>query len=168
LCGLTTLTILYIVTANNKTVKIVSNNAEQTYVLGLNMGKNLKGGEVIQLVSDLGGGKTTFTKGIVKGLGSNENVSSPTFTVQKDYQAGKLTVHHFDFYRLNDPGVVGQELQEYFYSKRDIVLIEWGELVSGILPEQTIIVNIDYLGIDKREIAITSPHAYEYIVRDLT
>jgi len=82
------------------TLRITSESPEATEQLAEAIGRRLTGGEVIELVSDLGGGKTTFVRGLARGLGSADVVSSPTFTVSKVYKADKLELHHFDFYRL--------------------------------------------------------------------
>src|SRR5688572_5517582 len=96
-----------------KTCQIESSSYEDTYETGKRFGSRCKGGEVFVLASDLGGGKTTFTKGLAAGLGSLDKVVSPTFTVSRVYKCRDgLYLHHFDFYRLNEPGVVGHELAE--------------------------------------------------------
>ena len=89
-----------------------SDSAEATELLGERLGKSLRGGEVIELVSDLGGGKTTFVRGLARGAGSHDKVASPTFTISKTYVTDGYEIHHFDFYRLNDAGIVADELAE--------------------------------------------------------
>ncbi|MBX4191001.1 tRNA (adenosine(37)-N6)-threonylcarbamoyltransferase complex ATPase subunit type 1 TsaE, partial [Candidatus Saccharibacteria bacterium] len=81
----------------------VSTSSAETESIGSLIGASLKGGEVIELRSDLGGGKTTFVRGLAAGAGSKANVTSPTFTLSRLYPAKNFSIHHFDFYRLNDP-----------------------------------------------------------------
>src|SRR4051794_32756276 len=92
------------------TLQIISESSEATYELGSKIGAGLRGGEVIELVSDMGGGKTTFVRGLARGVGYKGAVSSPSFTVRNEYKANKLTLYHYDFYRLSDPGILREEL----------------------------------------------------------
>jgi tRNA threonylcarbamoyladenosine biosynthesis protein TsaE len=107
------------------------------------MAQKLQGGDCIELVSDLGGGKTTFTRGLVRGLGSTDTVSSPTFTIGKQYKAGDMNVYHYDFYRLQDPGLVAEELAEALEDKKGVIVVEWAESVAHVLPVNRIIIMID-------------------------
>ncbi|MEX2006573.1 MAG: tRNA (adenosine(37)-N6)-threonylcarbamoyltransferase complex ATPase subunit type 1 TsaE [Candidatus Saccharimonadales bacterium] len=89
----------------------------------------------MELVSDLGGGKTTFVRGLANGLKSKNTVTSPTFTLQNIYQGrGDLEIHHFDFYRLTDPGVLAAQLVESIGNPNVITVIEWSHIVKGVLP----------------------------------
>src|SRR3989344_4647612 len=91
----------------------VSTGSDDTERLGRLLGKLLKKPEVIELRADLGGGKTTFVRGLVKGFGSQDVVTSPTFTLNKVYQGRDgQQIHHFDFYRLSEPGIVADQLAE--------------------------------------------------------
>jgi len=89
-----------------------STGSEDTERLGELLGRRLRGGEVLELRSDLGGGKTTFVRGLVRGAGCHDRVSSPTFTLSRVYKSKDFEIHHFDFYRLQDPGLVANELAE--------------------------------------------------------
>lgn len=113
-----------------------STSSAETEKLGELLGSKLSGGEAIELCSDLGGGKTTFVKGLVKGLGSRDNVTSPTFTLSRIYQAGNLQVHHFDFYRLNDAGILADQLAESINDKNAVVVVEWADIVEDVLPKE--------------------------------
>lgn len=103
---------------------------------------------VIELIGDVGVGKTTLTRGLAEGLGVAEPVTSPSFTIAKRYHfpvsnentSGVLV--HYDFYRLPDPGIMYEELAETLESKNTIVVIEWGESVREILPETHIVVRL--------------------------
>src|SRR6185312_5854101 len=81
-------------------------SSDNTSDVAMKIGRKLQGGEVIELISDLGGGKTTFVRGLAKGMGSQDTVRSPSFTLSNEYRSGKLTLYHFDFYRLEDPGIM--------------------------------------------------------------
>lgn len=148
------------------TSKIESSSSEDTFAIGERLGKKCRGGEVFVLSSDLGGGKTTFTKGLAAGLGSDDVVSSPTFTVSNVYECrDNLTLHHFDFYRLNEAGVVAHELAEVVDDPSVIAVIEWGDIVSEVLPERSIVINFDRSskGEDVREITINFPEEASYL-----
>jgi tRNA threonylcarbamoyladenosine biosynthesis protein TsaE len=119
---------------------IRSTSSEDTERIGEYLGALVKAPEIIELRSDLGGGKTTFVKGLAKGIGSKDKVSSPTFTLNKIYKADHLEIHHFDFYRLNEPGVVSEQLEESLQNPRVITVVEWSDIVKDVLPEQRITV----------------------------
>lgn len=111
--------------------------------LGARLGALLCGGEVIELVGDVGAGKTTLTKGIAQGLEITEDVQSPSFTISRVYDAREgLRLSHYDFYRLHDAGIMADELQETLSDPHGVTIIEWAELVSGVLPEDRITISI--------------------------
>lgn len=90
----------------------------------------------IELVGDVGTGKTTFTRGLAMGLGAKEAVTSPSFTISKMYalpNGGKLV--HYDFYRLSEPGIMVDDLSENLNDEKNVVVIEWGDSVAELLPE---------------------------------
>ena len=147
--------------------EIISTSLEQTDQLGRTIGSALKGGEVIQLVSDLGGGKTTLTRAIVAGAKSTDTVSSPTFTISKEYTAPRFIIKHFDFYRLADAGVVGMELQEGFTEKDIVTIIEWADIVHDQLPNDTITIQIENMGESKRKFNLTIPKSQEHIAKGI-
>lgn len=122
------------------------------------------------LVSDLGGGKTTLTKGLARGLGSTSVVTSPTFTVSKVYACRDgLALHHFDFYRLQESGMVGHELEEVLQDSQAITVLEWGEIVENVLPAESIQIKITRTShdVDERAIVITCPEKFRYVVEGL-
>src|ERR1700679_221405 len=102
-----------------------STKPEETIGLAAAIGGRLRGGEVIELASDLGGGKTTFVRGLAQGAGSGDTVSSPSFTLTNQYEAGDLTIYHFDFYRLLEAGIVRDELAEVLADPQAVVVVEW-------------------------------------------
>ncbi len=117
----------------------------------------LRGGEVIELVSDLGGGKTTFVRGLARGLGSTDRVSSPTFTISKVYKVpGSLALHHFDFYRLPEAGLIAEELADVLDDPRNIVVVEWAGIVQDVLPQSKLTIRIEKTPEDERIFHITA------------
>jgi tRNA threonylcarbamoyladenosine biosynthesis protein TsaE len=129
------------------------------------LGRNLRGGEVIELVSDLGGGKTTFVRGLAKGLGSKENVHSPSFTLANQYKSGELTLFHFDFYRLSEPGIMRQELAEVIEDPKSIVTVEWAEIVQDVLPENRLTITLQVTGENSRKLEFNFPESYKNLFK---
>jgi tRNA threonylcarbamoyladenosine biosynthesis protein TsaE len=137
---------------------------EDTQALGHAIGSVLRGGEVIELKSDLGGGKTTFVKGLAVGLGVKQVVQSPTFTISFIYQAERnLELHHFDFYRLQAAGIMSAELDESLHQPNAVVAIEWGEIVHKILPKDLISVTLSVKDKEARAVKIEIPDNYDYV-----
>lgn len=112
-------------------------SAEETIALGASLAKLLLNGDVLALWGELGSGKTCLVKGICKGLGTKEEVTSPTFTLINEY-SNHCPVYHFDFYRLDsEDDIYGLGYEEYFYGN-GICLIEWADRVQCFLPEDRI------------------------------
>lgn len=111
--------------------------------------------KVIELVGDVGAGKTTFVRGLAKGLGVKEPVTSPSFTISKSYalKNGGFLVH-YDFYRLQDPGLMAEDLQENLSNPKNIVVIEWGESIKKLLPKDHTKIEIKYNEDNSREVII--------------
>ena len=148
------------------TYQTKSTSSEDTSRIGEKLGAKCKGGEIFLLSSDLGGGKTTLSKGIAKGLGSQDVVSSPTFTVSNVYDAkNDIKVYHFDFYRLQEGGVVEQELRELTEDPKAVILIEWGDIIDESLPADMIKISIDRVssGEDNRQVIVDIPDKYKYL-----
>lgn len=143
---------------------ITTHSADSTEAFAANMGERLKGGEVIELISDLGGGKTTFVRGLARGMGSRDKVASPTFTISQEYQAGGLTIYHFDFYRLNEPGIMADELAEVVGKPHAVVVIEWGDIVQHVQPEHRLVIAIQATGESERKLALTYPDSLAYAI----
>jgi tRNA threonylcarbamoyladenosine biosynthesis protein TsaE len=144
---------------------ISSANTEQ---IAAKIGKSLRGGEVIELISDLGGGKTVFAKGLTSGAGSQDTVASPTFTISKVYKCPTFEIHHFDFYRLNEPGIIAMELGEVINDPTKVTLIEWGGIVENILPPKHIKIKIDHQKDNNRCITIYYDKTFSYLFEGLT
>ena len=116
------------------TISVQSEEAMR--IVGQSIGSHLRGGECIELVGDVGAGKTTLTKGIAAGLGITDTVQSPTFTINRTYDAPSgIRLSHYDFYRLSDPGIMSEELRETVDDHKAAIVIEWGEIVGSVLPD---------------------------------
>ncbi len=110
-------------------------NEAATKALGEKLGALLKGGEVFQLVGDVGAGKTTFVKGLAKGLGVTDEVQSPSFTISREYTGrSDILLVHYDFYRLTDAGIMANEVAEMVHDPTVVTVIEWADIVEGVLP----------------------------------
>ena len=134
-----------------------TNSPKETFEIGERLGKEASPGDIYTLIGNLGVGKTVFTQGFAKGLGIEENVNSPTFTIIQVYEEGRLKLFHFDVYRIGDISEM-EELgyEEYFYSD-GVTLIEWANLIEDIIPENAKKVTIRKdleKGFDYREIMI--------------
>lgn len=108
---------------------------------------------MIELRADLGGGKTTFVRGLAKGLGSRDTVSSPTFTLNQIYKGRQnMEIHHYDFYRLREAGVLSDQLSESLSSKSTVTVVEWSDIVEDVLPQDrlTIELKLDETNTDAR------------------
>jgi len=147
-------------------MKILSDQEMREF--GASIGAKLRGGEIIELIGDVGAGKTTLTKGIAEGLGVTDDVQSPSFTIQRSYNArDDLILNHYDFYRLDDAGIMAQEIAESLQSPKNITIVEWGESVRDILPVERIVVHINYLPDTGREIIIEIPEKFTYLNESL-
>ena len=136
---------------------IETRSADETYQLGVGIGKTAKEGQVYTLVGDLGVGKTVFTQGLAKGLEIQEPISSPTFTIVQVYDEGRLPFYHFDVYRIGDISEVDEIGYEDYVYGEGVSLIEWANLIEEILPEERISIIIEKdleKGFDYRKITI--------------
>ncbi len=151
--------------STDTTWETLSTSSDETEKLGELIGQKLRGGEVIELVSDLGGGKTTLVRGLVRGLGSDAVVSSPTFMLERVYP-GRLEVHHFDLYRLGESGILGQELEESLTEEGVVNIMEWGDVAHNILPAGRLKIELNrtHEGEDIRQIVVTYPSELDYLI----
>ena len=118
--------------------------------LGEAIGRSVSGGEVLELVGDIGAGKTTLTKGIARALGINEPVQSPTFTISRVYDSPKgLRLAHYDFYRLGEAGIMGDEIREAM-DDDSVVVVEWAGTVDDDLPKDRLVVKITTISEEER------------------
>ncbi len=143
--------------STDKTWQTVSTSSAATEQLGEQLGQQLKGCEVIELTSDLGGGKTTFVQGLAAALGYNGRVTSPTFTLSQIYllESG-LELHHYDLYRLSEGGVVGEELAEDVAESQVITVIEWPGIVDAGLPPDRRRIELEVTGDTERRLKLRS------------
>jgi tRNA threonylcarbamoyladenosine biosynthesis protein TsaE len=124
---------------------------------GETIGALLCGGDFIELSGDVGTGKTTLARGIAIGLGVDENVQSPSFTIKRVYEArDHLTLAHYDFYRLDDAGIMTNELQESVTDPETITIVEWSGVVDGVLPLDRLSIKITSPSERLRELALSS------------
>ena len=108
---------------------------KETYALGEKIGREALPGQVYTLNGDLGVGKTVFTQGVAAGLGIQEPVNSPTFTIVQVYEEGRMPFYHFDVYRIGDVEEMEEiGYQDYFYGE-GLCMIEWAQLIEEIIPE---------------------------------
>lgn len=131
--------------------------AEETFALGERIGRQAKAGEVYTLIGDLGVGKTVLTQGVARGLGIEEPICSPTFTILQIYEEGRLPFYHFDVYRIGDVEEMDEIGYEDCFYGEGICLIEWANLIEEILPRayrQITIEKNPEKGFDYRKITI--------------
>jgi len=132
------------------------NSENDMKALGANIGHALAGGEVIELVGDIGSGKTTLVKGIAVGLDIDEYVQSPSFNINRVYKGrNDLTLAHYDFYRLDDAGIMANELSEVISEPQTVTVIEWGGVVDGVLPKDRLTVNITSPSENSRQVSFS-------------
>ena len=148
-------------------VTLASKSEQETEQLAARLAENLHGGEVVELVSDLGGGKTTFTRGLAAGLSSKDTVASPTFTISREYGGGRLHIYHFDFYRLGEAGVTADELAEVVGDESAVVVVEWAEVVQHVLPTERLTIRIKASSEHARELYCTYPSSLAYLLKGL-
>lgn len=137
---------------------VETNGPEETFRLGKQIGAEASAGQVFTLTGDLGVGKTVFTQGLAKGLGIEEPVNSPTFTIVQVYDSGRLPFYHFDVYRIGDIEEMDEVGFEDYVMGEGVSLIEWADLIHEILPEERteILIEKDLeKGFDYRKITIT-------------
>lgn len=122
--------------------------------LGSKLAKKLPSGSVIELIGDVGAGKTALVKGIGRGLGIKEMIQSPSYTIFCRYDSGEKSLHHYDFYRLNDPGLVSYDLDESLHTEGATVVIEWSDHIKGVLPDDHIRIRIFTTSENERQVDI--------------
>jgi len=144
-----------------------SRSLDDTLRLGEALGHKLRGGEVIELISDLGGGKTTFIRGLAHGMGADERVASPSFTIARQYQAGKLALHHYDFYRLDNPGIMTHELAESIADPRVVMAVEWPRVVEQVLPTDRLGITMQVTGEQTRKLEFRAGPKHEHLLERL-
>ncbi len=134
-------------------MEFITNSPAETEALGAALGKILPGGTVIAYQGDLGAGKTAFTRGLARGLGCTELVTSPTYTIVNEYLSGRLPLFHFDMYRLHSSDDLWDIGWEDYLERGGICAVEWSENVADAL-ENPITVRVEKLGEESRRITI--------------
>jgi len=119
---------------------------------GEKYGAKLKAPAVIELIGDVGAGKTTFVRGLAKGLGVTAPISSPSFTISRIYKGKDCTLTHYDFYRLDDPGLMSEDLAESISDPQNVTVIEWGQSIADVLPDNRAVISIKYIDEETREL----------------
>ena len=141
------------------TEKVTSHSELETIEIAQNFESEKFPNMIICLNGELGSGKTMFTKGIANGLGIEETITSPTFTIIKEYLDGEMPLYHMDVYRLDgDTSEVG--IEDY-YNKNGIVVIEWANTIKDILPEERLDIKFKISGENARTLIIT-PYGEKY------
>jgi tRNA threonylcarbamoyladenosine biosynthesis protein TsaE len=144
-----------------KTLKLVTHSAEQTQKLGTSIGKLAEPGDIYLLIGELGAGKTCLTQGIAYGLDIQEYTLSPSFVIMRELH-GRLALYHMDFYRLaNIKEISDLGLDDYLYGK-GVCVIEWANKGMTVLPEDHLIIKIDYLSGNERSFII-EPKGKRYV-----
>ena len=126
------------------TETIILHNEQETIEYGKRLGQQAAPGQILALTGDLGAGKTTLTKAIARGLGVSEMITSPTFTIVKEYRSGRLPLFHFDVYRIGDVEEMYElGYEEYFFGD-GVCVIEWADLIEELIPEDALRISIAY------------------------
>jgi len=139
-----------------KQVHYITNSQEETFDVGYELGKKAKKGDIFGLIGDLGTGKTILAKGIAKGLGIDEEITSPTFTLLEVYEAA-IPLYHFDLYRISDDSELENLFFEEYWYDDGVSVIEWAERAMKRLPNDIFIIKLEYTGKNRRKITIDHP-----------
>ncbi|NBI09440.1 tRNA (adenosine(37)-N6)-threonylcarbamoyltransferase complex ATPase subunit type 1 TsaE [Colidextribacter sp. OB.20] len=133
-------------------MEFVTNSEAETEALGARLGAELAPGTVIAFTGDLGAGKTAFTRGLARGLGVPDRVTSPTFTIVNEYEGGRLPLFHFDMYRLSSSDELFDIGWEDYLARGGVCAVEWSENVSDAMEEGTVSVDIRRGGADSQRV----------------
>lgn len=145
-------------------IKILSCSPDETINTGRKIGEILKSGDVIAYTGDLGAGKTTLTRGIALGMGLDDEVCSPTFSLVNEYRGKNITLYHFDMYRImSEEALESTGFYDYLDDRNSVIVIEWSENISEFLPNSTIFIGIEKISEDKREIVVKGDNRFAFI-----
>jgi tRNA threonylcarbamoyladenosine biosynthesis protein TsaE len=148
--------------------KIKSTSLDDTLKIGERIGAKLSGGEIIELVGDLGSGKTVFTKGLARGIKSKDLVQSPSFTISRIYKGSSVEIHHYDFYRLQDPGILREQIKETLHNSKATIVIEWSDIVKDILPKDILEVKVTTLNKNERLLELKpGSDKYKLLIKEI-
>lgn len=147
-------------------MQVTTKSAAETERIGALLGQKLERGMVVVLTGELGAGKTAFARGVARGLGVRDPVTSPTFTLIQEY-TGRLPLYHFDVYRLQEPGELADLGYDEYLEGDGVCLIEWGDLVRELLPPTYLEVHLS--GRDTTRFLTFIPRGgrYEKLVEEL-
>lgn len=145
-------------------IEKIIENIEEMKSFALSISKEVFPGFILCLEGDLGAGKTTFTKYLGQGMGIEDTINSPTFTILKIYE-GDLELYHMDVYRLNGIGA-DYDLEEFIYGE-GVCVIEWYQHIINSLPKERLVIEIEILGETKRLLKIEGSGVYEQIVEKI-
>ena len=141
--------------------QLTLNNSNETIALGERMAADLRPGDVVVLNGDLGAGKTTFTKGIAKGLGIKEIIKSPTFTIIHEYQDGRIPLYHMDAYRLENGGAEDLGLDEYFDGD-GLSVVDWAQFAEDELPDEFLAITFKRTDDESKRILTFDPRGQHF------
>jgi tRNA threonylcarbamoyladenosine biosynthesis protein TsaE len=149
-------------------VIIESNSREETYKVGIQLGKDAVSGQVYCIYGDLGVGKTIISQGVAAGLGITEVVNSPTFTIVKEYDEGRLPLYHFDVYRIGCSEEMYDIGFDEYINGEGVCIIEWANIIEDILPDDYLKIELKYKDMGREMTLIPYGEEYEKIVEELT
>jgi tRNA threonylcarbamoyladenosine biosynthesis protein TsaE len=139
-----------------ETEKIITSSPEETFELGMRLGRKAEPGAVYALHGGLGAGKTVLAKGIAAGLGVSEDVTSPTFTLLEIYEA-RIPLYHFDLYRIENLSEFDNLFFEEYWEGDGVSVIEWAERAAGLLPDCTVNIFLESDSENERSVKIEYP-----------
>lgn len=134
----------------------ITESAEETEKLGIEIGRNTRNGDIIAVSGDLGTGKTALTRGIAEGMGITEDITSPTFSLMEIHEGDRI-LYHFDLYRIENDREFDNLCFEEYWENDGVSVIEWAERAAGRLPDKRIEINIEYINETGRRITIEYP-----------
>jgi tRNA threonylcarbamoyladenosine biosynthesis protein TsaE len=139
-------------------LEAITKSDHETIILSEKLGRHAKAGDVFAVTGDLGAGKTVFAKGIARGLGIHDEITSPTFTLLEIYE-GPIIFYHFDLYRIENKNEFYNLNFEEYWESNGVSVVEWADKAEGLLPLNSILVNIEYLSDNERRITVEYPSA---------
>lgn len=142
--------------------EFITHSSAETIEVGKIIGKMLRGGDIIAFKGGLGAGKTTITHGIALGMGLRDDVSSPTFAIVNEYIGDKISLCHFDMYRISADELESIGFYDYLTDDR-VLAIEWSENIAEELPEGVITIDIERIGEDDRKITVIGDERFDHI-----
>jgi len=134
----------------------ITQSQEETFAIGVELGKMAKPGDIFALIGDLGTGKTILAKGIAKGLGIDEEITSPTFTLLEVYES-PISLYHFDLYRISNNAELENLFFEEYWFGDGVSVIEWADRAVKRLPEDIYIITLEYIDNNRRKITVEYP-----------